>query len=106
MPITKSPLAFEDCRELMAKALETERGLRVRCASVTLARRLRARMFTLRSMDRIANRDVYPEGSLLHDNSEFDKLVLSIPVAEDGKTPLPEIHIVKRSITHYQTEEL
>lgn len=106
MPVTKSPLAFEDCRELMAKALETERGIRVPCDDMRSTHRLRARMFTLRRIDRDANRKIYPEESVLHENSEFDKLVITIPRAEDGKTPLPEIHLVKRSMKHYDVEEL
>ena len=81
-----SPVAFEDVRELLDRALATERGIRVRCKSRGAAVSLRARLNTYRAADRRANAKTYDFEHPMHSNSVYDRLQFRIPpqTAEDA----------------------
>lgn len=96
MGVTKSPMAFEDCREAFERAMAAERGVKITFPTVREAVAFRARLNTFRMHNRRANEKIYPEGSELHGWSEYDALVASIPRDEQGHMK-SEVHIKKRS---------
>lgn len=104
MPISLSPFAFEDCRELFSRALETDKGLEVAFKTVGEAIRFRHRMNTFRAQDRKRNEKLYPEGELMHKSSTYDQLIVSIP-KENGQM-LPIIRIIKRTALDLEVREL
>lgn len=79
MGLNKSPLALEDAREILERALGASKGIRVRCPTHGAAIRLRARLNTCRVNDRATNMNIYEPGHYMYGSSAYDRLVVSIP---------------------------
>lgn len=79
MGINKSPLAFEDAKEILDQAVASKHGLRVRCATHGAAIRLRARLNHFRAADRLSNKKIYESDHIMYGASVYDRLVISIP---------------------------
>ena len=100
----KSPLAFDDLREVFDKAMEAQRGLRVVCKSRSEAVITRSRLNYLRKMDRKENAITYQNDHPLYMRSVWDKLVLRIPAK--GTPEEAVIYIEKRSSDNLVLEEI
>lgn len=88
MPISSSPLAYADCYDAMYRALEDDRGVRLKVDTRGNAEFLRMRLNTARAINREENAKTYPKGEPLHGRSEFDKLMFRIKElrSKDGST--------------------
>src|SRR5262245_5072405 len=76
----KSPLAFDDIRELLDKALDRlPKALRVPCQDHSHAMSRRTRFNYFRAMDRDQNARTYPEGHPMHKKTPYDRLIFRIP---------------------------
>lgn len=84
MSLPTSRLSYKDCFDLYDKALESERGVRVRMPDPNYANFFRMRMHKARSIVRDENRLIYELGQPLHGCSEYDPLVLKIRIEEGG----------------------
>lgn len=84
MSFNKSPLAFDDVREILDKALASPRGIMIPCSTRGAAVALRVRLNYYRKMDRTQSRETYTRDHPMHGRSAYDKLVLRIP-AKDTK---------------------
>jgi hypothetical protein len=76
---SKSPLAFEDMKELFERAMQSPKGISVTCRSRRQAMNTRSRLNYLRQKDREANKEIYPTEHPLWGNSAWDRFVLRIP---------------------------
>lgn len=99
MPASNSPLAYGDARELLLRAVESERGLRLTLASPAAAASLRRRMNFVRAQDREASQKRLMPGDPLYGVSDFDMLEFAVigAVLEVRKTS---------DLTNVQIEEL
>ena len=79
MSYNKSPLAFDDVRDIFDRALDSQKGLRIPCASRSAAITLRSRFNYFRKANRKDNADMYPSDHSLHGKSMYDKLSLRVP---------------------------
>ena len=86
MAINTSRLAYQDCYDLMEKAISDEypTGLRIKFASYNEANHFRQRIHNSRYVDRQDNADTYGNGHLMHGRSVYDVLNCRIREASDG----------------------
>lgn len=76
----RSPKAFSDVADLLERAINSEKGVRIPLSSRSAAITLRARANYYRKLDRVRNKDIYPmRDHPMHGNSTYDALVLRIP---------------------------
>ena len=79
MSLSNSRLAYNDCFELLDRALDEARGIRIELASADAATYLRMRIHHARQIDRRENKATYPDlDHPLHDRSPYDILVCRI----------------------------
>lgn len=78
----KSPIAFDDCRAIMNRALASERGIEIECGKKPEAFRMRARCYEARSQDREASKKIYQPDDPQYGQSAWDRLVIRL----DGAT--------------------
>ena len=78
MVTSSSRLAYDDCFEILSRALEDKHGARVHCQSRGEAFHLRTRLHSARQIDRRDNIHVYDESDPLHGRSAYDTLVVRI----------------------------
>jgi len=104
MSWSKSPLAFDDVREAFERAIETEKGIMIRCKSHAHATTTRSRFNYFRKLDRVENQKVYPPGNPMHGKSVYDRFSLRIPPkgSPDDRT----LYIEVRSIDDLDIESL
>jgi hypothetical protein len=93
----KSPLAFDDCRIILDRALEAKNGIQVRCGSRGEAATLRSRLNSLRRVDRVDNKKIYQPDDNLYGNSEYDRLVIRL-----GKKGESDEHVVFIEVRKYK----
>lgn len=75
----QSLLSYVDVKEVLDKALESERGLLLKFVDVKAAVRFRYRANNFRSLDRVENKKIYTEEThTLHGRSAYDTLSLTI----------------------------
>lgn len=74
MVTSSSRGAYPDCFDLMDKAIDDGRGVRVQYDDRGNARHFIVRLNTARSLDRKANREMYEVDHPLHGTSIYDKL--------------------------------
>ena len=87
MSFNRSSLSFEDIEQAFDKALESPKGLRIKCVSRSAAIALRSRFNYYRKLNRDENKKTYPTDHPLWGKSVYDALVLRIPTrgtAEDN----------------------
>lgn len=101
MGLNTSPLSYEDVRELMQRALDSPKGLRVTLSSPAEAINMRARMNKFRANNRKDNKKIYTPDHPMWGNSVFDALVTRID-RENPKVILVE----KASLENLKWEEL
>lgn len=86
--------AYQDTRNILDKALEAQRGLRLvfsgvgETASRSIARRVMFRCYTVRARDRQRNARIYPSDHPLHGKSEYDVLSFYLEPAGEDRTAL------------------
>jgi hypothetical protein len=78
MTISESRLAYEDCYDVMQRALEKNSGVRVGFDNFGEATFYRMRMNQARQLDRRFNRERYPIAHPMHGRSEYDALMFRI----------------------------
>lgn len=99
---SSSRLAYQDCYDLLDRALENPRGIRVLMDGNINPSYMRARLHNARQVDRDDNAKTYPPEHVLFGRSTYDQLVIRIREA-DGKTWL----YIERFLTNYlHIEEL
>jgi hypothetical protein len=101
---SRSPLAFDDLRELFQLALDSEQGLKIVCKTRAEAFLTRSRMHYLRKMDKKDNATTYPPDHPMHGRSIWDKFVLRIPPKD--KPDNATIFIERRSMNFLSIEAL
>jgi hypothetical protein len=86
MAINTSRLAYQDCYDLMEKAISDEypTGLRIKFASFNEANHFRQRIHNARYVDRQENAEAYPEGHAMRGRSIYDILNCRIRQLVDG----------------------
>lgn len=94
----QSLLSYGDVKEVLDKALESEKGLLLKFADEKAATRFRFRANNFRGLDRAENKKIYTEEThSLHGRSAYDTLALTI----DGNKVK-----VKKIIIDFEIEEL
>lgn len=83
MSLSNSRLAYNDCFDLLDRALDDPRGIRVELADENSAVYLRMRIHHARSIDRADNEKTYEPDHPLHGRSPYDILVCRIDSASD-----------------------
>jgi len=86
MAINPSRLAYQDCYDLLDKAVSDEYpiGLRVKFANKNEAINFRQRIHNARQVDRIDNAKVYPDGHPMFGRSVYDVISCRIRIHNDG----------------------
>ena len=107
MAFSNSIFSYKDIREMLDRALQSERGLRVKLKTKGAGNNLRQRASYFRQLDRRENKKVYPEGDPMHGRSAYDVLILKLVEPDAGDTEHQcYMEIVKGSVENYNTEEL
>ena len=78
MTTSTSRLSYDDCFEVLDRALKTTRGLRIGFAAHGDAHHFRLRLHKARAIDRAENKLMYDEGHQLYGKSIYDSLVARI----------------------------
>jgi hypothetical protein len=104
MAYSKSPLAYEDLREIFDRALDAPKGLRIPCKSRGAAMQLRSRFNSLREVDRKQNLRTYAEGDPMHGQSQYDRLTLRIMPPGDPNDHY--LYILHRLASELTVEEI
>ena len=79
MSLSNSRLSYSDCYDLMDKALDEPRGIRVEVSDLNAANYLRMRMHHARQINRSENTRTYPDAAEpLHGRSIYDIFVVRI----------------------------
>lgn len=74
MSDTRSLLGYRDCREVLERAVSSERGLKIEFETEAAARVFVRRCNHFRVLDRKENAKNMPDGHELHGNSVYDIL--------------------------------
>lgn len=77
MPMSENTATYQDVRDILDQAMESERGVRVPCDSENYATHLVMRCNQFRKLDRRENKLTYPEGHIMHGKSPYDVLSIS-----------------------------
>ncbi len=85
MTLSSSRLAFLDCYDALDRALEDDRGARIKVETQDHGIFFRMRLNVARRIDRTHNRDIYPEDNPLHGTSLYDQLIFRAPREIDGQ---------------------
>lgn len=78
MVTSMSRLAYSDCFELLEKAIDDPKGIRVKFASYEDAYHFRLRVHTARKIDRVDNMEIYQPGDQMFGRSVYDGLTMKI----------------------------
>lgn len=94
----QSLLSYIDVKEVLDKALESEKGLLLKFVDEKAANRFRFRANNFRGLDRIENQKIYADAThAMHGRSAYDTLALVI----DGNKVK-----VKKIMIDFEIEEL
>ena len=99
MAYNTSITSYVDIRSALDKALESEKGVRLRFPDHKAAMTFKGRVHQLRFLDRKENRKVYPEGDPMHGRSAYDPLMVK---TEDPCT----VAIVKLEGVEFDLEDI
>ena len=80
MPTSLSREAYEDCYDILDRAIEAERGIGASFSERGEAYHFRVRLNAARQLDRDLQREVAPNG-----RSDYDVLTFRIKTLADGK---------------------
>jgi hypothetical protein len=100
MPMALSLDAYKTELELLQRALEAPRGLRISCPDPI---RQRALLYYARAAERKHNKKIFPQDNAMHGRSYFDNLVIRL--VPDPKSPTG-IEILKENPIPMEIEEL
>lgn len=103
MSLSSNRAAYADCFALLQQALETPRGIIVRCRGESEAHYLRNRLQRARQVDCEANKRIYQPGDYLYNNSEFYALVVKV-VQENEE--IWQVRIEKPKVSPMAIEEI
>lgn len=84
MGMSKQRGSYADCAKLLQDALNTSKGLKVRCEDKGAAVQLRTRLNVMRRMDRLDNKRTYPPEHPLYGNSAYDVLAILLEEVDGG----------------------
>jgi hypothetical protein len=98
LSFSKSPLAFEDIRAALDRALASPRGIIVKVESPGVAINFVTRANYFRRQDQTANSKIYPDGHPHKNGSVWDNL----QIRADG----PTVRIIKSERALLEIEEL
>lgn len=85
MTLSQSRFAYNDCYEVMNKAIDDPKGIRVRVDDYNAGIHLRMRIHQARSIDRDDNRKTYANDHPMYGRSPYDRLIVRAPVEDiDG----------------------
>jgi hypothetical protein len=84
MVASNSRFSYSDCYELMDKAIADPKGIRIKFATQEEAWHFRIRLHTARRIDRVDNKDLFPQGHPMHGRSAYDPLTMRIRERADG----------------------
>lgn len=76
-PRPSTLLAYSDVREVLDRALTTDRGIRIKLDSHTTANNFKQRCNKLRVMDREQNMSIYEKDHQLYGVSVYDELTIN-----------------------------
>jgi hypothetical protein len=85
MALSDSRNAYDDCFELLDKALNSEKGVRYQETSESMAKHMINRLNYARSIDRRMNKEIFDTTSPKHGVSAYDSLIVSRPKFADDK---------------------
>lgn len=97
MPLSNNIDSYLDCRNLLDKALDSPKGLKIKLNTKGEVVRLNHRCNKFRVLDRAENAKLYPAGEWEH-RSVYDSLML----CRRGE----ELHIVRLEMKEMEVEEL
>lgn len=104
MGYNKSPLAFDDIREVFDKALAATRGVKITCETRAAAVNLRARFNYFRKIHRAESRLVYKSTDLEYGRTPYDALQLRLSPKGDPQERV--LYIEKRLAGDLSVEEI
>lgn len=78
MTLSNSRLSYDDCFEVMDRAIQDPKGVRVKCPTYEKAITFRVRLHKARALDRKRNGDLYEPDHPMSNVSIYDKLVVRI----------------------------
>lgn len=84
MTVPKNRMSYADIYKVYDQALADPMGVRVPFNNRAEAQHYQLRMHQARAIDRKDNKELYPEGHALHNNSAYDVLQVRLREAEDG----------------------
>src|SRR5215831_4905652 len=105
MGTSNSRLAFSDCYELMEKAMEDPKGIRIKFATEQDAWLYRLRLHSARKIDRRDNMDNYEVGHGMHGKSIYDTLIMRLRQVK-GDSGAWWLNIEKLTIDGLEIESL
>jgi hypothetical protein len=91
--------SYVDIRGALDKALESEKGVRLRFPDAKAAMTFKGRVHSLRFLDRKENKKIYPPDDPMHGRSVYDPLMVK---TEDPVT----VAIVKLEGVEFDLEEI
>jgi|SRR6516162_3183958 hypothetical protein len=107
MPLNDSRMAYEDCYDVMDKALVTEDGVRVGYPTEEETKYLQMRMNYARTLDRKFNKGRYGHDHPMYGKSEYDVLTFRVRKLGDAcwlyverKPPKGVIEEIKKEDKH------
>lgn len=78
MGLSKAVGSYDDCRQLLDKALASEKGIKITRESAGAAKHLRHRMNAYRAQTRRQSMTMYEPGNPAYNVSPYDGLVLRV----------------------------
>ena len=109
MPPNRSPLADEDCKQVLDRALASAKGLIIKFSggspemNSAEATRTRARLHNVRKRDRLLSNDLYPEDDPRRGVSAWDPIIIRKIDLDDGSV---QLHLIKSDMSLYEIEEI
>jgi hypothetical protein len=82
LPVTRK--AYEDSFDVLDKALEDPKGIRIPFDTSAEATTYRMRLNNARKVDRNHNARIYEPGDPMHGESVYDTLQFTIRIGDDG----------------------
>lgn len=99
MAYASSVTSYPDLRNVLDKALESTKGVRLTFEDDKAATTFKGRVHSFRFLDRKENKKIYPEDHPMHGRSVYDPLMV--------KTVQPTvIDVVKLDAVEFNVEEL
>ena len=102
MAVSTSRLTFSDCFDLLERAINDPKGVRIKFKTYEDAFTFRLRIHKARQLDRGENRDIYEEGHKLYGHSVYDQISCKIRKFDSGAW----LRLERIDAVEYQVESL